>query len=516
MRIAVIFFIAALMLSAQAKECKSTLFSFNIGSNDSQPVRIIDILENMAEECRFSVMFSDAQAANVVLKPLSMTHIKDYSLDDMFNFLLERQNIFYHYDAYKKVLTVSYLQTKSFFIDYINLSEQTTESIKSITVGASSLSNEDNSNGGGNGGSYGSGGSFGVSPQSSGSNSDATRIRSITEFKFWENLEHQINTILARDEDAHEVKNKSLINREAGIITVTGTKRQIERAENYINKISSRLHKQVLLETRIIELRYSDSNNSGMDWSKFDLTFKGDIGYQRSNLDGSAAGGSAYSFGYNFNLDGLMRFLNQYGEVETISQPKILTLNNQPAVINVGEQINYRYASGSVFTTTTGAPSGTNTYEIGSVFIGLTLNIVPEITDDGFVILRINPVVSEMLDGSENLSNSVSSSNSESSTDEQGVRVMPPDTTIKQLSSIVKVKTGNRVLIGGLIANRTFTKNNEVPLLGAIPVVGKLFSYEGAETLKSELIIIITPKIVENNNFPTIEMMENNLASNLQ
>jgi general secretion pathway protein D len=199
--------------------------------------------------------------------------------------------------------------------------------------------------------------------------------------------------------------------------------------------------------------------------------------------------------------------------VHTISNPKVMTLNNQPAVINVGDQINYKYQTGAITTTTTGNPVGTNTYTIGSVFVGLTLNIVPEVTDDGFIILKINPVFSEPIQQNEGLDynaigddgNDFAPINPEDPTATSTVRQMPPDVKIKQLTSIVKVKNGNKVVIGGLISKRVINANTKVPLLGDIPLLGRAFHHTGTEVQKVELIVVITPRIVDGTEVPTID-----------
>jgi general secretion pathway protein D len=199
-------------------------------------------------------------------------------------------------------------------------------------------------------------------------------------------------------------------------------------------------------------------------------------------------------------------FLNKYGDVNVLSTTKILTLSNQPAVINVGKQINYRYQSGTL-STTAGTGSATNTYVMNSVFIGLTLNIVPEITDDGFIILRINPVVSEALDSFQDTSGDV--------TDADGVRIMPPDIKIKQLSSIVKAKDGARVVVGGLVSSSTKNIKNKVQGLGDIPILGYAFKHDSSQVYKTELIIVITPKIINDNSFPSIDRVEKLLDGKL-
>jgi len=486
------FLLGTTLLFASNPSCEETLFTFDV-TRESGNVRILDIIENVAHECHFSVRITDEAAKKVLNTPLFLVHIKDYTLENIFNFLFTQHNMFYTFDEHKNVLTLSYLKTRSFIIDYINLTEHSTDSTKTITVGAASLSNRTS---GGSG--YGSQGGGNSNNRQNSSNADYTTVISKSKFEFWDKLNNEIDTILSRDGDHMQIESKSIINREAGIVTITGTKSQIDRVSSYLSTIKKRLHKQVMLETKVFELRYSNKESTGVDWSKFNLSLKGDTKNLFNNIDTE----SSYSFSYQFSMDGLIDFLNQYGNLSVLSAPKILTLNNQPAVINVGNQINYRYESGSVSTTNVGA-STSNTYLMSSVFIGLTLNIIPEITDDGFVILRINPVISEELDASDTLNG-----NRNSGVDAEGIRVMPPDIKIKQLSSIVKAKNGSRVVIGGLISTTKQNIDSSIPLLSSIPLMGGLFQHTSTESFKTELIIVVTPKIIDYNNFPSIDNIE--------
>jgi general secretion pathway protein D len=384
-----------------------------------------------------------------------------------------------------KVLTISYLQTKSFVIDYVNLSEQSTESVKNISVGASST-----------------GGGDGTTTSSSGGNSDTTTIKTKSDFQFWDKLSQEIDAILSRDNDIMKIKSKSIINREAGVITITGTTNQIDRIDQYLSKIKDRLHKQVVLETTILEYTSIDGESNGVDWSKFNLSLKGNVGRMWDD-SGSSSG---TSFAYDFSMEGLIDFLNKNGKVNVLSKPKIRTLNNRAAVINVGKQINYRYQSGTL-STANATSSTSNTYTMSSVFIGLTLSIVPEITDDGYIVLQINPVVSETVDPDSDLD---ATSNGDAY-DMDGVRIMPPDIRIKQLSSIVKVKDRGKVIVGGLISTEQKNSSSKVPLLGDLPGLGWLFKSKSKVNYKTELIIIITPKLIKNNSFPSIDNFENSI-----
>jgi len=485
MKLLILFFLTFFTLNA-ADNCEDTLFTFNISQSNSN-VRIIDILENVAHECSFSVKIKDKETKKLLNKNLYLVHIKDYSLDQILDFLFKQNNIFHSYDKRMKLLTISYLQTHSFIIDYVNLSEQSTESTKNISVGASST-------GAGDGGGATTGGS--------GGNSDTTTITTKSKFQFWDKLNQEIDSILSRDNDIMKIKSKSIINREAGVVTITGTKNQIDRIDQYLSKIKDRLHKQVQLETTLLEYTSIDGENSGVDWSKFNLSLKGSAG----NLLDTTGNSAGTAFAYDFSMEGLIDFLNKDGKVNVLSSPKITTLNNRAAVINVGKQINYRYQSGSMSTSNI-ASSTSNTYVMSSVFIGLTLNIVPEITDDGYIVLQINPVVSEKIDPRSDLD----ASENGTAFDSNGIRIMPPDIRIKQLSSIVKVRDRGRVVVGGLMSTVERDSSSKVPLLGDIPGLGWLFKSRSKSKYKTELIIIITPKLIKDNNFPSIDSFENSL-----
>ena len=497
----IIYFLLTISSLYANSGCNDDMFSFDITQSNSK-VKIVDIVENLAHECMFSVKIKDKESLKLLKKNFYLVHIKNYTLDNMFDFLFTQNNMFYEYNKNKKLLTISYIQTHSFVIDYVNLSEHTTESVKTITVGASSGTQNSSGTSSNSSTTSSSGGSSGSSSQnSSGSNgnSDNTTVTTKSEFQFWDKLAQEIDDILSRDNDL-KISSKSIINREAGVITITGTQNQIKRISEYLTKIKLRLHKQVMLETKLLELTYAKSDSIGVDWSKFDLSLKGNLG--KSWGDGAT---TQTSLSYDFSMDGLVDFLNKYGKINVLSTPKILTLNNQPAVINIGEQFNYRYQSGSL-STANATTSATNTYMMNSVFVGLTLNIVPEITDNGFVILKVNPVVSEKIDTDTTLA-----SDGGDVFDEQGVRIMPPDIRIKQLSSIVKAKDGDRVIVGGLISTINKTTDNSIPLLGDIPGVGWLFKNKSKSKYKTELIIVITPKIIKDNSFPSIDTVEKQL-----
>jgi general secretion pathway protein D len=444
-------------------------------------------------------VFEDQRARERLSQPLDMVNIQDYSVPELLSFIFNDHNLFYDYDAAQGVVRVSYTKTVNFNVDYINMSELKTETVKSISVGAGG-SSTGSSAGGSSGSSASSSGSSSGGSGNSGTNNDLTTVTATATFTFWEQLQSQLQQILQVDDEYNDALNKIMVNRDAAVLTVTGTKRQTEEVKRYLDKLKSRMHAQVLLEAHLIELTYTDYSSIGVNWSKFDLSLKGNFSnYANSanNLTPLGTSGPVYSFGMNFDPTGLINFLKTYGDVEVLSNPKILTLSNQPAVINVGEQLSYLYQNGSIASANT-QTAATTTNTLGSVFIGLTLNIIPEVTEDGYIIMRINPVTSELLNDSQLGSSSQTTTTST-------VRTLPPDTRVKQMTSIVKVKDSQKVLIGGLIERKTAKNNTKVPLIGNIPLFGRLFNNDSDTVRKSELFILITPTLIKQDVFPSID-----------
>ena len=493
-------FLSLLLLFSliQAKECENKRFSLNAYQNRGSALTLMDLIRDVTQTCHISVVFEDQKAKERLSQPLDMVNIQDYTVPELFTFIFDDHNLFYTYDENKGVVRVSYTKTVNLNIDYINMSELTTESSKSITVGPGTNTGvASNSGSSGSTSSSSNSSSSGSSNSSnSGSNTDYTNVRALSTFTLWDQMREHIQQILQVDEEYNEAINKALVNRDAAVVTITGNKRQINAIQNYLAKLESRMHAQVMIEAHLIELTYNDYNTTGINWSDFSLSLKGNYANSYNNM---GIAHPVYSFGVNFDPLGLIDFLSRYGDVEVLSNPKILTLSNQPAVINVGKQLSYLYQNGSIAAAST-QTLATTTNTLGSVFVGLTLNIIPEVTEDGYIVMRINPVTSELLGEDFNASTAMGSSEVSGSS-----RTMPPDTRVKQMTSIVKVKDAQKVLIGGLIEKKTYNYDNKVPVLGDIPLLGRLFHGTRASTRKSELFILITPTLIKQDVFPSID-----------
>ncbi len=465
MKIRFVLFILVFMATTAFSNCENKFFSFSVKDSSGGGISTLDILENITDECKMTMVFEDKDVKPILGKKLNYVNVKDFSLKELLNLLLSDKNLFYSLDKNQKILKISYLKTKTYLIDYVSFTKRTSTTNKTIKTGSST----------GNGGGE-----------------DSTTMDFTSDFQFWTKIESQINSILERNNDSAKQGSKALINQDAGMVTVTGNKRQLDSVERYIKEMMKRLHKEILIEAKLIEVTYDNSKTNGVNWSNFQLSINGSSDASRQRVDGVLTNGFRepnYLIGYNFSMDGLIKFLKTQGDVKIVSNPKIMTLNNQPAVINVGTEVNYRYDDGSTTSISNGTTTTTPSYTTDSTFVGVTLDITPQVTSDNFIMLKINPIVSEI---------------SKEHIDSNGVPFLAPDIKIKQLSSIVKVKDGNKVLIGGLINKNTNIQTTSVPLLSSIPLIGQAFKSDAKVITNSELIIVLIPHIIDVNKKPNL------------
>jgi general secretion pathway protein D len=273
--------------------------------------------------------------------------------------------------------------------------------------------------------------------------------------------------------------------------------------ENYLKKLQDKVQLQVLIDVQLLSVTLSEGKTTGVDWSQLYKLQNIDLGFDyvsKNNLieftnDGGILGTTSFDtmgqqavnnahvfqMSAKGSLNEVIKFLKTQGDVTSISNPKVLTLNNQPALITAGTEYFYKIISTETLSGTTSGTQSTSE-DLQSVFAGVLLDITPEISDDNMITLKINPSVSETV--------------TDISAVEGVDRTMPPDLRRRQLSSVVTVKDGKRIILGGLINTNNYINMNKVPILGDIPILNYLFKYEDKQKVTQELVIVIEPKIV--------------------
>ncbi|ASM40145.1 pilus (MSHA type) biogenesis protein MshL [Campylobacter sp. RM12327] len=500
-----------LMATSLYANCENRLFNLKV----SQKVTLNEILNQFSDMCNFSIITKDQNATMLLNNEVSSINIKNLKLDQIFNLLLAEKNINYNFD--KNILKISSLDTKTFKIDYITSIREGTAVIKaSVDSAPVEVGEEDNLN---------------HSNNNNLENLDNS-IKTTEKFDFWANLQAELLAVLNNGSESIKAP-MPIINQNAGLITVTGTKSQLDRIEEYIKLMQQRLKKQVILDVNIISVELENEYKKGVDWSKFQIGFNSYLGNDPTKPSGYTWGnrnersvitkGPKYDNGIlseagtwawdtfpglkssqsngawriganvNFNLDGVLNFLETKGRTKVVSSPKVMTLNNQQALITVGDNINYRVQEESTNDNTIGGRTNF-TWKQYSVFIGILLNILPSISDDDKIMLRINPSLSNFKYDQDN----AYQGNLEP-------RVIAPDTLQKKLSTVVQVNNGDTVIIGGLIGETKGKDNTKVPFLGDLPYIGNLFSSTRDKVSTTELIFLVTPRIIETTSTPVQE-----------
>jgi len=483
-------FISSILSQAEARGCETQMFTTTLDSS----LTYADVIENLADTCGLTLLVKDKEAKKRLQENLYFVKLHNASLYEFLDTILTENDIGYELDGSK--LKIFYLRTKTFRLDYLS-GDRTGKSNAHVTIA------NNNGSGSSNGGGSGENGSkTGVS------------IESSDDFKFWSKIQKELHFLINRPEDDYKAP-EPIINPEAGMITVTGTPKQLKRISIYINELSKQLKNQVLIDVNILSVTFDDSSTTGVDWSQlYSMENMGIATFAMakknlSSLDWSGgSGGTPTINGGELGKGGLpnsraivaqgsmqmseiVKFLKTQGDVKSISNPKVLTLNNQPALISVGNELFYKIQSTSVMQGASGAGTQQSGETIDSVFAGILLDITPEISNDGTITLKINPSISDTLDAVQR--------------DNTGSRNIPPDLSRKQISSVVTIKDGQHVILGGLISSKTGTKVSKVPLLGDLPLLDHIFKREVKINSVDELVLIITPHIINKDKELSLE-----------
>ena len=411
--------------------CDSKLFTYSNNIDLQNRLSIQEFLNLLVtQKCNINIVYNDKESVKIVKDKMPFLRVKNYALNQILDLILAKKGLFYTLSG--DTLEISYYKTKTYKLDFIS----------SNRVGESNLDATD------------------------------SKIKNEYNFDFWDKIQDNIETILKNTSDVYK---PPIIDRTVGLITVTGTKKQIDAIDKYINTMLNRLTKEVLIDVKIYTVELSSSHKTGIDWSQLSIQ----LNKTNVPLKGTYIGGAQSVFSdATFNIEGLLNFLAQNGNVNSLSNPKVVTLNNQKAIISVGDTIYYKYAS-KVTTDQNGNPN--TEYTIDSKFVGVVLDITPQISDNGDIILSIAPRISAFKDLTQ-LTNTT--------------RDMPPDTKDNTMLSVVKLKDNQTLVLGGLITNDKTLQVNGVPVLKEIPLIKYLFSSKDEVTSRKELVFVITPHII--------------------
>ena len=429
----------------------------------------------------FNIVIHPGVSGRITMK------LNDVTLDEVLNVASD----IYGYNTTRKgnIIQVfpATLRTEVIPVDYLQL-QRRGKSLTSITSG--SIADSDSSSSSSNDDSD--------SNSSSGNGNTTTggtTIETTSDSDFWVQLEKVVSGMIGSG-DGRSV----MVSPQAGLISVRAFPNELREVKEFLGMSQKRLKRQVVLEAKIMEVTLDDSYQQGINWNNLTASIGGTgITMGTAAIAETLPGGNAISdlLGGQTNItisDGnfnaVMSFLSTQGDLNVLSSPRVTAANNQKAVIKVGgdEYFVTDVSSSNV--------SGDNNNVAPDVsltpfFSGISLDVTPQIDDQGGVLLHVHPAVVDV--------------QNETKTIEVGTAkpmVLPlAKSTIRESDSIIHARTGDVVVIGGLMKSTVNDQVSKVPLLGDIPGVGNLFRQINKVKKKTELVILLKPTVVTDNTW---------------
>ncbi|MFT6432571.1 MAG: MSHA biogenesis protein MshL [Candidatus Azotimanducaceae bacterium] len=378
------------------------------------------------------------------------------------------------------------LQTRIFTLDYVNLqrngiSEMRVSTGSIMEAGSGGNSNNQNSNNqNSNNANESNGGNQGSSEVV------GSRVRTENTSKLWSDLRLAIKSIIGSRDGRNVV-----VMEQAGVIVVRAMSNEIASVASFLAMSERSLQRQVILEAKILEVALSQSFQSGIDWSELGQISGADGGLVSTALDGPRIqnpDGLGGVFGVGLQLTdftGIMELLETQGVVKVLSSPRIATINNQKAVIKVGTD--EFFVTDVTSTTTTGnATTTTPSVTLTPFFSGIALDVTPQISRSGDVILHIHPTVSEVNDQTKVVT-----------IGDDTVNLPLALSTIRESDSIVRAKNNQVIVIGGLMKSSGGNQTAGPPGFGGVPGLGFAFSQKRKNSQQSELVILVRPIVLD-------------------
>lgn len=333
-------------------------------------------------------------------------------------------------------------------------------------------------------------------------NFSSLQLKNISTNSFWHTLIKNIELLLKDKEAQHEQTEQAtssltqiIPNPEASLLSVYASAKQHQRIEAFLNQVLKNIKKQVLIEATVVEVELNQEYHQGINWSRlageqggWTLTQSPTVNFQGS-LD------KVFSIGYRNptsqigNISGTVTLLERFGKVKVLSSPKINALNNQTALLKVVD--NRVYFTADVIQNTTGGQSSVLTTYVRSnlhtVPVGLTMHVTPQIDDEETVTLNIRPVITRII-------GYVADPNPELA--KAGVKSLIPETQSRELESLLRVKSGEITVIGGLM-QESVDKSREGPFDLGEGLLGQILNARRESAKKTELVIFLRPLVLK-------------------
>ena len=477
-------------------------------------VKVQDLLYALARDAKVNVDIHSGIEGAVTL------NVIDQTLPQILTRIAKQVDMRFEMDGPNLVVMADTPFLRSYNIDYVNVARNGSGAV-GISTQVASAGNVSGDGGGGGGAAGG------------GSNSSTSQVNSTSNNRFWETLTQNVKDLLhetdkilpdssadlkvsatgrspapggaaagtAVDASGSPVEGPPprritfreaasvIANPEAGVISVRATSRQHEKIQEFLDSVLGSARRQVLIEATIVEVLLSDNYQSGVDWSRIIASGNG-FNWTQSLLGNNLGVPPVFTLNYNPNgrndgISATVKLLDSFGSTRVLSSPKIMALNNQTALLRVVDNVVYFSVVAQQTVTQTGQVNQAITTTPHTVSVGVVMSVTPQISESGGVSLSVRPTISRILRFKNDPNPTLGRLNNP-----------VPEIQVREMESLLRMESGQIVVLGGLMQDSLQKSRDGVPLLSKVPVAGDAFSFRNDTGSKTELVIFLRPLVI--------------------
>lgn len=456
--------LAVTQLEVQQAQGPEQTFSLNF----SEPIPLRELLLLLVRDTNLSVV-PDPGVDGTFLGEL-----KNVTLTQALELILRPQNLDFSLENNVIRVFARQLETRIFPINYVATRRSGSRSLGATTGATGAGFGGVGGGGGGFAGGAAAGGGLGSQfGQTSGGGGSSASVTGTDSNDLFQEISTGLTTVISQDA-------KWNLDRKAGILQVMDYPFNLDKVATYLSSVEGRVLRQVQIVAQVLEVELRESMSTGIDWSAV-FRNAGDSVAVTQNLTPTDAGGAFTISMAIRNIRGLIDAFATQGRVNVLSSPRVMAMNNEPAVMRVGTQ--------DVFFTTTSQVDATTgrvlqtTVTPQSITEGVVLSVTPQVSGEGIINLSINPSVTERTG---------------QATSRLGDTV--PIISVRETDTLVRVREGETVVIAGLMQERASKEDGKIPGLGDVPIIGGLFRRSDKSKRKTDLIILLTPTLMNFNS----------------
>jgi len=306
---------------------------------------------------------------------------------------------------------------------------------------------------------------------------------------FWVELEHNLKMILSAE--AKGAASYSL-HKQAGLVTVHGTARQQEQVAQYLQKLKEATSSQVIIEAKIIEVALDNEFKTGINWEQLgrDVHLMAPLAPVKPHASLPSHDIFTFSVAHE-KFSAVLNLVKKFGTVRTLSNPRLTVMNNQPAMLKVATNEVFFHIEFERYFQAEGKPDVENiSSDAMTVPIGLVMIVQPSINlQTGEIAMALRPTISRVQKEVEDPAVAIKS--------HQKVKSTVPVVQVRELDSVLKMKSGQVLVMGGLMEDRSSYTTASVPVIDSIPFFGEFAKGKDDDRKITELVIFLTAHIVD-------------------